>query len=211
MPPALWESYVSLLPSEMQIRNNKFLRWQDRHSHLFGKLLLLRGLKAQKIDCQGLCKLQSDNSQRPFLPDMNIDFNISHSGKYVLCAMSKQLKVGIDIEEHKEVSLNDLSKVMTPDQWRIIYSASEPLKMFYRFWSIKESVIKADGCGLKIPLDQLQIDKNTVVYDNKLWNIMEFTIDDRYSSALATDKPCEYHIKWIDFYDCEQVKQTITS
>lgn len=38
-------SYLRLLPVDLQKKNSRFLRWQDKQSHLLGKLLLNEGLK----------------------------------------------------------------------------------------------------------------------------------------------------------------------
>lgn len=172
---------------------------------MLGKLLLIKGLKGFNIDYQILQDLQVNDNDRPFLPNVDIEFNISHSGRYVLCAICKQLRVGIDIEEKKRISFDVFKNVMTPEQLEIIYSTPDPLKMFYRYWAIKESVIKADGRGLKIPLDKLEIDNNIIVYDSKSWYITEFTIDDWYASAFATNELSEYSINWVDFYTVNEL------
>lgn len=196
----LWEEYSKLLPPDMKEHNMRFIRWQDRHSHLLGKLLLLKGIKGLNFTCDVLENIQYNSYQRPFLSGSNIDFNISHSGKYVLCAIGENLQVGIDIEEIKKNSLEDFQKVMTSKQWDIINNAPEPYKEFFKFWTIKESVIKADGRGLSIPLDELEIDNNTVNYDGRLWYITELNLDNQYAASIATNKPCSFQINKINFY-----------
>jgi 4'-phosphopantetheinyl transferase len=193
----LLEEYYKLLPPDMKERNIRFIRWQDRHSHLLGKLLLLKGLN---ITYNILEHIQYNFYQRPFISSMDIDFNISHSGKYVLCAIGEHLQVGVDIEEIKKNSLEDFKKVMTSKQWDIINNAPEPYREFYKFWTIKESVIKADGRGLSIPLDELEIDNNTVNYDGRLWYIAELNLDSQYAASIATNKPCSFRINTINFY-----------
>jgi len=89
---------------------------------------------------------------------------------------------------------------MTSKQWGLINNSSEPYNTFYRFWSIKESVIKADGRGLSIPLDELEIENNTVNYDGRLWYVTELNLASRYAVAMATNKPCSFCVHKIDFY-----------
>jgi 4'-phosphopantetheinyl transferase len=197
----LWDSYFSLLTPALKARNVRFVSWQDRHAHLFGKLLLLKGLKDFDIHYNVLPSVQFNAYERPFLPNVDIDFNISHSGKYVLCAIAKNIKVGVDVEENREISLEDFKKIMTPKQWGIINNHLLPHKLFYDFWAIKESVIKADGHGLNIPLDELEIEKNTVNYDGEIWHITGLDIDTQYASAIATNKPSDIQIHEIDFYN----------
>jgi|ERR1035437_1249251 4'-phosphopantetheinyl transferase len=64
----LWELNYSLLPPDLKDRNVRFIRWQDRHSHLFGKLLLLEGLKGFNINYNVLQSLQLNSYERPFCP-----------------------------------------------------------------------------------------------------------------------------------------------
>lgn len=196
----LWEKYYKRLSPDMKERNIRFIRWQDRHSHLLGKLLLLEGIKGLNVTYDVLENIQYNSYQRPFLSGGNFDFNISHSGKYVLCAIGEYLQVGIDIEEIKKHSLEDFIKVMTSKQWDIINNAPEPYKEFYKFWTIKESVIKADGRGLSIPLDELEIENNTVDYDGRLWYITELNIDSEYAASITTNKPSSFRINTINFY-----------
>ena len=49
---AHYTKLLSLLPKDLQERNEKFVRWQDKHANLFGKLLLIEALKYH-----GLCKV----------------------------------------------------------------------------------------------------------------------------------------------------------
>jgi 4'-phosphopantetheinyl transferase len=200
----VWDFYSKRLPLELLDRVNKFYHWQDRHSCLFGKLLLLEGLKNLEIKHDILKNLQYNAFRRPSIPNIGLDFNISHSGKYVVCAIGN-LQIGIDIEENKETSLEDFEKIMTPKQWNIIRNSPQPYKAFYRFWTIKESVIKADGRGLSIPLDELEIEDNTVNYDGKLWNTAELNIDNKYNAALASNKSCAFNLHKIDFYENLQI------
>jgi 4'-phosphopantetheinyl transferase len=200
LPQELWDLYFKRLTPPLQERNVRFIRWQDRHAHLFGKLLLLEGLKNLNVNCNGFSDVKYNSYHRPFLPYADIDFNISHSGIYVLCAIGKNLQIGIDIEENKNISLEDFKNVMTPKQWEIINNDKQPCKIFYKFWTIKESIIKADGRGLAIPLDKLEIKNNTVQYDNRLWYITELNLTDGYACAIATNKPCSLRIHKIDFY-----------
>lgn len=86
-------------------------------------------------------------------------FNLSHSGDIGLLAVSRMGDLGADIEnvrpiepdvaeEHfSEIELAQL-KTMSGDAW---------LEGFYRCWTRKEAILKAEGCGLNLPLDAFDV------------------------------------------------------
>ncbi len=186
---SLFNKYLKLIPNELKEKNSRYMRWQDQHSHLFGKLLLLEGLKKYNYSEDVLYRLHYNEYSRPYLTG-NIDFNISHSGQFVVCAIGKSVRLGIDIEEIKNISFDDFEKVMTNEQWELIKIADDPLKMFFKFWTIKESVIKADSRGLSIPLLDIKVIDNKVSYENNTWYLQDLSsIHEKYCACLAINKP----------------------
>jgi 4'-phosphopantetheinyl transferase len=199
LPDKVYSHYLNHMPALLQEKNLQFLKWQDRHLNLFGKLLLCKGLKAYGYDKDVLENLKYNKYGRPFL-NKNIDFNISHSGEYVVCIIGKNLKLGIDIEEIKEIEFKDYKMVMTDQQWEDIYQSSNPTKSFFNFWTMKESMIKADRRGLSIPLLDIHIKNNIIQYSNRTWYLKEFVIDENYCSYIATNKQdLEVKLNKIDF------------
>jgi len=200
LPVNRYEALLSLLPKEMQQKNRRFLQWTDRQLHLAGKLLLLEALQRFGFNSQCLRQLRYNAYNRPFINE-HIDFNISHSGNYVLCAIGQQLKVGIDIEEIRPVNFSDFENVMTSAEWESINHSPDPLKCFYKYWTIKESVIKADSRGLGIPLTDIQIQPGFAQLDAQTWHLQELLIDDHYCASVATDSICEnIHVTYLKPY-----------
>lgn len=196
----LFSDYLSLLSPELRERNSRYLRWQNRHEHLFGKLLLIEALKRYGVEGDIWNRIAYNAYQRPYLKMHGYDFNISHSGSFVICAIGRDIRLGIDIEENKKVNLKNFRNIMTPGQWDEINTANFPLKTFYKYWTIKESVIKADGRGFYIALDELEVKDNTVQIDGKQWLVNELEFASGYSAALATDRLSAFKIHEIDFY-----------
>lgn len=132
------------------------------------------------------------------------DFNISHSGDYVICVLGEGLRLGIDIEEWRDIDFDHFRKVMTNEQWGGILHSSNFTKSFFKYWTIKESVIKAEGKGLSIPLLNLHVNNNSVQYDNQMWYLNKLDIDDKYSTRLATNKKNVYvKMSELDFWNKE--------
>ncbi len=107
-----------------------------------------------------------NNYDRPYINDI-IDFNIYHSGNYVVCAIGQDLKHGIDIEKVQDIDFKNFKKVMTDMQWQDIIRSKSPGSAFFKYWTIKESVIKTDSRGLSIPLLDIHVENNKVIYDNQ--------------------------------------------
>ncbi|QHI36085.1 4'-phosphopantetheinyl transferase sfp [Kordia antarctica] len=196
----LYEEYLYLLPKDLRERNARFMRWKDRHAHLFGKLLLIEALKKYNIENNIWDLIVYSKHKRPYFTLDEYDFNISHSGDYVLCAIGKNIKLGIDVEENRERNFDDFQNLMTTAQWEEIHSSKTPIKTFYKYWTIKESVIKADGRGFYIPLEELEVENNTVQVDDKRWFINNFALAEGYSTALATNKEVSFKMHELDFY-----------
>ena len=175
------------MPVELQQRILRYVRWQDRQAGLLGKLLLAAGLNAYGYPPDCLGQLTYTAYGKPRL-DPKIDFNLSHSGNYVIGAFSADGRVGIDIERIRELALADFSRYMTPAEWEQIRAASDPYDQFFAYWTKKESVMKADGRGLSIPLPNIAIAGETAAIEDARWFLQEIRLDAQYKCYLATDR-----------------------
>lgn len=72
-------------------------------------------------------------------------WSLTHKPKYVGAVISLQ-KTGIDIEEVRAISSPMFKRVAGDGEWRLGGSRSETL--FFRFWTAKEAVLKAEGVGM---------------------------------------------------------------
>lgn len=182
----VWNRYFCKMPEAIQERINRFRRWQDRKSVLLGKVLLMNGLMGYGYPHDCLQRLSYTKYNRPFI-DNSIDFNIAHSEEYVVCALTDKGRVGIDIEKIKLIELEDFKDHITFEQWKTIKESPNQLKKFYELWTVLESVIKADGKGMSIPLLDIHTDgKEAIVYDN-IWYVTTIDIDPFYSCHISTD------------------------
>ena len=182
---SVWALYLSLLPTDIQKRNSGFLRWQDQHSHLIGKLLLKKGLKEIGYE-KSLTELKYNQYGRPYLNE-KFDFNTSHSGDYVICAIANDVRLGIDIEKVDNIDIADFKNLMRISEWESIVNSKCPNLTFFQYWTIKESVIKADGRGLSIPLKDIYINNEEACLKGKTWFFKKIQIDNDYSCCLATN------------------------
>jgi 4'-phosphopantetheinyl transferase len=205
---ALFRDYLARIPAELGRKATNFRRWQDSHASLFGKLLLLEGLKefGHRPDLEGI---RYGQYLKPFF-DNGVQFNISHSGEYVVCIMSTVAKVGIDIEKVQRVTVDDFKPYFLEPEYNEIISADDPCSKFFEYWTRKEAVVKADGMGLKMPLDSFCVQDDTVQIGPDVWHIhrVNFTPGYHCHAALSGKPGGPIQIRKFNFYD--QVPELIT-
>ena len=181
LSPEYLHSLVDKLPPTIQRKALQYRRWQDSYGCIFGNYLLRIGLKKMKSPTN-LSELQYSPERKPFFHG-GPHFNISHSANRVVCLLSNERKVGIDIEYiADDISLDDFQMQFTHAEWSAIHSADAPKEKFYQFWTAKESVIKADGRGLGIPLQELDVSKDqTILLDGNAWSLTSLSHFDGYA------------------------------
>lgn len=184
-PISIDSNLLTNLPKDLLIKNKSYKNWKDRELNLQGKLLLIEGLKLYDIDLKCLEKLKYNKYGKPYL-DLDLDFNISHSGEYVICVLAKGLRLGVDIEKIEGFDLDSITGVFTKNELFHINSYEKKEKIFYDYWTKKESIVKAIGGGLSIALEDIEIyKKKQLSYDNNTWYIQKIQIDNLYSCHIA--------------------------
>ncbi len=188
LPGALFELYLNTMPEKDRQSITRFLRWQDKEAALYGKALLMAGLRGffKSSDCS-LHDISTNEWGRPFFKNSKIDFNISHTDGCVVCIITDEGRAGIDIELIRAIDTDDFRRHMNDKQWQEI-AADGSYVSFYKYWTMKESVIKGEGRGLSIPLaDVLTDTQGTAALYGYRWNLTEVFIDNRYVCYAATD------------------------
>jgi 4'-phosphopantetheinyl transferase len=111
---------------------------------------------------------------KPYLTDPShaLDFNLSHSGDWLACAVTAGVPVGVDIEQCNP-QRNPQRDVMTlarrffrAEEVEALASCGpeQQRDQFYNLWTLKESAVKARGGVLVSGLDSRGF---TVVFNNE--------------------------------------------
>jgi phosphopantetheinyl transferase len=135
--------------------------------------------------------IQIADTRKPFLPDEQYHFSISHCGDYAAAIVSKDGRVGIDIE----IPTEKISKIMykfLSAQEHELFHLIEPDKDRIPFstllWSAKESVFKWYGSGGVDFRKEIQLKKqhegNETIESFFSKNNTELTIHYRYFEHL---------------------------
>lgn len=176
------EAMVRQFPVQIQNDILAFRRDEDATASLLGKLLLQEGLKRLEIPLRwedfGVTK-----KDKPFFLN-GPEFNISHSGQVVVCAIASG-KVGIDIEKIRKVSIDHFNRQFSENEWKIIHNAADREQQFFEFWAIKEAVIKADGRGMEIVSKTEIISEAEVKAEEEVLFYRQFSMGSNYKGAVA--------------------------
>lgn len=126
-------------------------------------------------------------------------FSLSHSGERVMCGISTA-PIGCDVEMVKARDMKIARRFFCEEEYRdIMRQAEDDAKAdrFFRYWTLKESVIKCEGRGLGMPLDSFKIrladngaELESTALDGSGFTLKEFQVEDgyKYSCCVALEK-----------------------
>lgn len=148
----------ALSDADLFLRGMKALPWQtrresimrlrfdkDRRLSLGAGLLAAYALRQAGAECFDLW--QTEN-HKPFLAaHPEIHFNLSHSGKLAVCAVSDQ-PVGVDVEELRQSPAGVAQHCFQPRELAWMNASRDRDLAFFRLWTRKESFLKLSGIGL---------------------------------------------------------------
>lgn len=144
---------------------------KDKELSLGAGLIASKVLKGFGIDINSETVLTAPNG-KPYFKNGKIEFNLSHSENYVICAVSDK-PVGCDIEFIGHYKEEIAKRFFASDEYEYIssFDTEEGRKnAFFGVWTAKESFVKAIGCGLTIPTNSFSVisDKFGIVNQNIL-------------------------------------------
>lgn len=192
-----YKNLLSYVSPEKQARIQKFRFQEDAKRSLYGDLL------TRYLICTNLginndqIKFITNQYGKPYLKGFSqFDFNISHSGDWVVCAVSDK-GIGIDVEQIKPVNLHIAKRFFSKTEY--IDLTAKPVSLqedyFYNLWTLKESYIKYKGKGLSMPLDSFAFviheDKIELTSQDrdKLYFKLNF-LDHAHKAALCSEREC---------------------
>lgn len=145
--------------------------------------------------------LALNENKKPFLQTRAIEFNIAHSGNYVVLAFAKD-DIGLDIEQTDQhfAYTEVMARCFHEQEIAVVKKADDPIEAFYLFWTRKEALLKATGKGINnelhfIPCTDGHQQVNAVsIGSEKDWEIRSFKMEASYTISIAhspsTEKVC---------------------
>jgi len=182
---------LSQLPERLRERILSYKDGHERQLRLQGQMLIMNILKEFGLECKySLEDLKYTAYNRPYI-DSAVDFNISHSGNLVVCAGIMNGKVGVDIEQLRDIDIEQLKDEFCEAEWVRILNHASPGSESYRLWTRKEAVLKATGKGMLGQASTIDTTAGVVMYEGETYYLHEVFVKEGYIVSVASNKPDE--------------------
>lgn len=181
------ESFRSCLSESRRNEAKRLRREKDRQLFLGAEALLNRSLEMIGAPVCLPAVYTRNRYGKPYLDKTSgIYANWSHSGSFVICALSDQ-EVGIDLQSIcKEPGSALVRRVLQPEE-QIYYDQTpkeRQKQLFYSYWTVKESFLKALGTGFGTSLDRFYV-----------------RIEGDYPEIIRRDGGARYTCQLLDFME----------
>jgi 4'-phosphopantetheinyl transferase len=158
----------------------------------------LRRLIALELGHDPAClEFGQTDAGKPFLssPSRGLEFNLSHSGGYGLIAVSKDRRVGVDIEVQRALSdvLAVALQIASPDEARALeqIAMQELHSVFFTLWTRKEALLKAVGRGFLTDPREVEVGIGTsrayVNLDDRVWTVESLAVNSDVVAAMVIE------------------------
>lgn len=170
----------------------RFHRESDRRSSIVarGALRLLlagyTGIPSSEIEFD-----YCDNG-KPHIAGSTVEFNVSHSGEWVVLAFGRDRAIGVDVEQIKRtMDVKAISaRYYSPHELDWVETAEDPYTVFFQLWARKEAYVKACGSTLFSELKRVSVPLEDGV-ENNGWFFYYLEAGSKYAGAVVTDKPLD--------------------
>lgn len=182
--------YINLISPQRAEKARHYRKIDDQKRCIAGSLFIREFLKGASI---------SENEFGKPVADNGLHFNISHSGDYVLFALS-DCEVGCDIEQVRCINPEKAGKIVfCKNENDRISDAVDKTGEFLKLWTKKESLLKCMGKGFHRNAKSVDVSgdiftENGIKYYLKTWTFSDYVI-----SVCSLNNDFPRHIKFTDF------------
>ena len=152
-------AHSAILNAAEMARRNTFMQEIDRSRFTLAAALLRlsvarqTGLHPIDVPVDRTCERCGKPHGSPRLPGTGLHASISHSHHLVGIALTRVAPVGLDIEAIVASKVDDILVQECINEVEPIRSPRD----FFTYWCRKESVVKATGDGLYVPLNKVVV------------------------------------------------------
>ena len=162
-PEHVLKKWYELMPESRRQKADRFKNEPDRHRCITAYALLAFGIrdiaKDTGIELSDSIKdplpVEAGEDGKPFIASLPFMFNISHSGDRVIVAFSPR-EVGCDVEKKSRSALRIAKQFFAKEEYEHLLSIEDEAAIqneFTGLWTLKESVVKCCGEGIRHPLN----------------------------------------------------------
>ena len=209
----------ALLSADERARRDRFVFDRHRREYVYAHALVRRALSRHAPEvAPEAWRFVAGSHGRPAVsgpaPVPPLHFNLSHTSGVVACVVAAEPLVGVDVEAMDRGEATALAeRYFAPPEVEALrrLPLEAQRERFFRYWTLKESYIKARGLGLALPLDQFWFDLApsgavTIAFGPGIadtpsaWRFLERppTPEHRLAVALATPDEADWEIDLVE-------------
>ena len=143
-----------------QNKTAKLKRDADKKLSLGAELLLIHALQKYYPDISIPFKIKVGERGKPQID--GVHFSLAHAGEVAVCAVA-DTPLGVDIECTRRANSGVAKKY---------FSKNEQKYDFTYIWTRKEAAVKADGGGIAVGLDTIDVTNDTVSVNGTSYRII---------------------------------------
>jgi 4'-phosphopantetheinyl transferase len=206
----------ALLDDSEARRASRFVRAADARRYVGAHAALRLFLARTLAVAPETVRYEASKHGKPRLvssaaPQSVLEFNLSHSGELALVAATRLGPLGVDVERERAladalaIAERYFSKTERDDLRSL--PADSRQAAFFRCWTRKEAMIKADGEGLGVPLDSFDVELSPgspsalrtwrgSVARSAEWSLRGLPAPPGYAAAGAIQSPVSRPTPW---------------
>jgi 4'-phosphopantetheinyl transferase len=141
-----------------RMRSFKFARDRARYAVTHANVRRILGVYLNRPPEQ--VRLQTDRLGKPELAqEFSLTFNLSHSRSIGILAVAPGEPVGVDVEDVRPIEPEVAARYFSAAELAALNQlrGDDWLTGFYRCWTRKEAILKAEGVGLYRALDSFDV------------------------------------------------------
>ncbi|GAE04097.1 4'-phosphopantetheinyl transferase [Paenibacillus sp. JCM 10914] len=206
------QTYASLFQRLSPERAQYVMRFKQANDYqrsLLGDAMLHRIIQERLGIERRYLEYARNQYGKPYLKEYpDIHFNISHSGHWIVCAVSDDW-IGIDVEQVNVVDLAIADRFFHPaEREQLLHlHKNKRQSLFFDFWTLKESYIKAVGKGLHLPLDSFALEMRDEGWapimgeEGRTFFFRQYEIEEGYKMSVCS--PCSAFPDRIQYISAE--------
>ena len=201
----LLSRYHSLLAEEESAQQKRFYFEKHRHQYLITRALIRTVLSLYENEiAPEKWQFTKNKYGKPSISNEVLKrayyFNLSHTDKLVVLAVTLDQEIGVDVEyllrPGKSVEIAESFFSPSEVQELLALPLEKQKDRFFDLWTLKEAYIKACGMGLSIPLDHFsysfpQQGEISISFENgrqdqpEYWQLWQIRPSDNHKVAMA--------------------------
>jgi 4'-phosphopantetheinyl transferase len=217
-PAGILPTCTSILSPEEQDRANRRRIGQVRNQFVLARACLRILLGHQLLISPRDVPIVADFHGKPGTPGLNgkkVSYNIAHSQDTILIALCRQGSVGVDVEHiDRAVDIMEIAQeAFNQNETMKLAAVEDPdyrRLAFYRCWTQKEAVVKADGRGLSLLLSTFEVPIHSTRFtpvlisrdsggQGRLYFVTEIPLGRKGMVGALALESANYQINMLDF------------